>query len=240
MTVRIFEDLASLSSAAANVFVKEAREAVSRSGKFTFALAGGNTPKALYHLLAEEPHLSAVEWDKVHAFFGDERWVPASDPSSNEGMAREALLSHVPIPARQVYPMYQGGSVEQACADYEEKLRLIMPSGLDLVLLGMGDDGHTASLFPGIPELRETTKWVVPTLSPKGVRQRVTLTFPALEMARSVLFLVSGADKHPELEKAVGGDPALWPPSGVLAHRSANASFFVDRSAAGSTVHDLG
>ena len=129
---------------------------------------GGNTPRRLYELLAAAPFRDQVAWEKVWVFWGDERWVPASDPNSNEGMARAALLDHVPIPASQIFAMYREGSVEAGAEAYEAVIKNRMP--FDLTLLGIGDDGHTASLFPGIPELDERYRLVVPTTSPKACR----------------------------------------------------------------------
>ncbi len=236
MKVRIFPDLESLSLAAANLFVEKAKSSIESTGQFAVALAGGNTPKELYRLLASSPYRGQVDWARVQFFFGDERWVPRSDPASNEGMARENLLNLIPAKPENIHPMYTGGSVEDACASYEAKLKQIAPSGLDFTMLGMGDDGHTASLFPGISELQEEQLWVVPTQSPKGVPQRISLTFPALEKSQLILFLVAGADKHANLELALSRQPQSWPPSGVLAHRAKNVHWFLDPLAAGSTI----
>lgn len=238
MTIRIFDDLGSLSTAAAEFFVLRAREAVEATGRFTVALAGGSTPKALYRLLAESPYRDFVAWDRTFVFFGDERWVAADDPESNEGMARASFLNSVPVPADQVFPMHSSKSRDEACADYEAVLRKHAPNGLDLVLLGMGDDGHTASLFPGISELDEAQRWVVATTSPKGVPERISLTFPALEMSHSILFLIAGAAKHAELEKAVSHDSTQWPPSGRLIHGSKAVHLYIDEAAAGGTVSE--
>lgn len=234
MTIQTYPDLNALSVAAATLFAESANAAIADRGQFLVALAGGNTPAETYRLLASAPFIGSIDWAKVQFFFGDERWVPSADPESNEGMARNALLNHLPIQSDQIHPLFQPGfSVEQACLNYENLLRKVAPSGLDLILLGMGDDGHTASLFPGIPELAEKSKWVVPTLSPKGVPQRITLTVPALCLAKSIAFLVSGAAKTKEFRLATGGDPALFPPSGVIAHQSPNAIWLVDQAAAG-------
>lgn len=231
MKIQIYPDLDSLSEAAAGMFAQAASAAIQARGKFLVALAGGNTPRETYRILAQAPYLQSVDWDRVHFYFGDERWVAEGDPESNEGMARGALLSHVPVNPNHVYPMYQPGkSVKEACQIYENLLRETAPDGLDLVLLGMGDDGHTASLFPGIPELHEESKWVVPTQSPKGVPQRISLTVPALCAAKEIAFLVSGEAKAKEFQLATGNDPATYPPSGVVAHRSANAIWLVDHT----------
>lgn len=233
MSVRKFHDLEALSRAAAEFFVRRAREAITDSGRFTVALAGGNTPKALYALLATEPYRNYVEWQKVIVFFGDERFVPASDPSSNEHTAREFLLSKVPIEPSQVHSMYMETSPEEAAVAYEAQLRAVLGDrGLDLCLLGMGDDGHTASLFPGIPELEETKKWVVPTISPKGVPQRLSLTVPELAKSHTLLFLAAGSDKAEPLKAALTAAAGSMPPAGVVAKAAHRAVWYVDDAAA--------
>ena len=240
MSLRIFENLDDLSVAAAEFFVKRSREAIETEGRFSVALAGGNTPKKLYELLAKEPYVGYIEWSRVLVFFGDERFVPPSDKDSNEGMARAALLDHVPIPAENIFPMYGSGTVEEQVETYEKLLyaKLGNHATLDLVLLGMGDDGHTASLFPGIPELLEDEKLVVATTSPKGVPQRISLTIPTLDAAHTLLFMVAGADKTAQLALALGNDLKKRPPSGVVAAGAQRAVWYVDKAAAGDLKED--
>jgi 6-phosphogluconolactonase len=235
MSVTVFPDIEALSRAAAEFFVKQAQEAISRNGRFTVALAGGNTPKRLYELLASDPYRDYVEWEKVWAFFGDERWVPLTDPASNERTARESLLSKVAIPHGQVFPMFvQGLDADAGAKLYEQRLQelLGLKCCFDLALLGMGDDGHTASLFPGIPELGEQLRWVVPTISPKGVPQRISLTYPALLHVHTLLFLVAGEDKAEPMARALGDDDSVRPPSGVLAKQADRAVWYADTKAA--------
>ena len=226
MIVRVFTDLEALSHEAAQLFVQQAREA---TGNFKVALAGGNTPMRLYELLAGAPYRDSVDWSKVEVFFGDERWVAPSDPESNEGTARAALLDHVPIPINQVFPMYTGGDVQAGANAYEALLEDKSP--LDLVLLGMGDDGHTASLFPGIPELWVRDRLVVPTTSPKGVPQRLSMTMRALQASKLLVFLVSGAEKKEPLQRALADDDSNRPPSGLVAKGAQQAFWFVDSAA---------
>lgn len=242
MSVSVFSDLDALSHAAADFFVERAAETIAKDGRFAVALAGGNTPKKLYELLASDAYRAKVDWENVWVFWGDERWVPPSDPASNEGMARAALLSRVPIPWAQIFPMYQPGlTPEQAAERYEKKLYEVLglKCNIDLVLVGMGDDGHTLSLFPGIPELHESRKWVVPTMSPKGVPQRISMTIPAMVHARTVLFLVAGADKADQLAKALGDDDSVRPPSGIVAKQSVWTRWFVDEAAAAQLPANL-
>jgi 6-phosphogluconolactonase len=224
--VRVFPNLEALSHEAAQLFAQHVREA---PGRFKVALAGGNTPKRLYEMLAQPPYRDTVDWSKVEVFFGDERWVPPADPESNEGMARAVLLNHVRIPPDQVFPMYRPGTVEEGAEAYETILKEHAP--LDLVFLGMGDDGHTASLFPGIPELWVKDRRVVATTSPKGVPQRLTMTVSALQTSKLLVFLVSGENKAELLQRALADDDSNRPPSGVVAKGAQQAFWFVDSAA---------
>src|SRR3990170_208271 len=166
--VVVFPDPERLAEAAAERFARVAAEAVGRAGRFTVALAGGSTPRDLYARLAGEPYRSGVPWREIHVFWGDERCAPPDHPESNYRMAAETLLEHVPIPREQIHRMRgEDPDVERAAGDYEGQLRATFRLGagqlprLDLVLLGMGADGHTASLFPGSPALREVSRLVV-------------------------------------------------------------------------------
>ncbi|HPL28084.1 MAG TPA: 6-phosphogluconolactonase [Anaerolineae bacterium] len=181
------------------------------------ALAGGQTPRRAYKLLAQPPLCAEIAWGQLCVFWGDERCVPPDDSRSNERLAREALLDHVPIPESHIHPMRCSGNHAQAAAAYEEELRATFAgkdacATFDLVLLGLGDDGHTASLFPGSPALREETRWVAATESPDGL-PRVTLTAPFINRAALVAFLVSGAAKAPALLAVLHGprDPQRRP-----------------------------
>lgn len=239
--IRIFADKEALSEAAAHEFVRCAREAVAARGRFTVALSGGSTPKRLYQFLAAEPFRTQVDWGRVEFFWGDERCVPPDHPDSNYHMAREAMLAHLPIPAKHIHRMEaERADLDAAALDYEEEIAGVFygkPIGperpaLDLVLLGMGPDGHTASLFPHTKALDERTRWVVPNHVPQLNTDRLTLTRPALNRAREVLFLVAGADKAERLVEVLANppDPKRLPsqsiqPDGPLV-------WFVDRAAA--------
>ena len=204
---------AALDEAATQRFVAAAVDAVVARGRFDVALSGGSTPLGLYRRLATPPWRERVPWRRTHVWWGDERAVRPDDPDSNFGRAREALLAHVPLPAENVHRMRgEDRPLDAAARAYEAALRgaLVDAAGaLDLVLLGMGGDGHTASLFPGAAALAERERWVVAASAPAGVTpaERLTLTFPALNAARGVLFLVAGVDKAAVLE-AVLDDPA--------------------------------
>ena len=179
-------------------------------------LSGGRTPETLYRLLATT-HRDDVDWAHVHLFWGDERWVPPSDPLSNLRMAHEALLDHIPCPPDQIHPMpVEAESPDAAAKQYEHTLRTFFgetAAGPDLLLLGMGADGHTASLFPGSPALEERTRWVVPARSPVDPRQRITLTIPAINRATNVFVLVAGEDKQSAFAEATSdhADPRRCP-----------------------------
>ena len=155
--IKVLPDLPSLVREAAERIATAAGQAIANHGSFTLALAGGSTPKPVYELLAQEPYRSQIDWEKVEVFFGDERCVPPDSPQSNYRMANEALLSKVPIPAGNVHRMRGEIDANQAATEYGQLLKdRFGDGGLDLVLLGMGPDGHTASLFPGTDALRET------------------------------------------------------------------------------------
>ncbi len=187
-----------------------AEAAVARHGRFDIALSGGQTPRALYGLLAER-HADTMPWHAIHFFFGDERYVPSDHPESNARMAAEAMLDHVPTPREQVHPMpTHHADRAEAAEEYEAHLRRHFAGGgphFDLVLLGIGADGHTASLFPNSPVLDERVGWVAPADGPTDPRQRLTLTYPALNAARLVAFLAIGPDKTGPVGAALAPRP---------------------------------
>jgi 6-phosphogluconolactonase len=205
------DDAAAVARRAAEEVAARAAAAVAARGTFTLALAGGSTPRALYALLADVagPYRAAIPWERVEVWFGDERNVPPDHPDSNYGMAHEALLRHV-APAA-VHRMEGERDAEDAATRYEAELVRRFgpgpPPRLDLVLLGLGPDGHTASLFPGTAELDERRRWVaapwVRTLSAR----RITLTFPVLDAAAAVLFVVEGAGKRDALRRMLSPPP---------------------------------
>jgi len=210
-----FSDLESLSRAAAEMVVEAAGRSIARDGRFSLALSGGKTPRRLYELLAGVP----VDWKKTHLFWGDERCVPRNDPASNYGMAVQALLSSVPVPAQNVHAMpVEIGSPTMAAGAYEQELRSFfrgLPT-FDLILLGMGPDGHTASLLPGSAALDEKRRWVV-AVDGKGGNPpvpRLTLTYPAINASRQALFMVTGKDKAPVVDAIMKGQ-ASFPAAGV-------------------------
>ena len=197
-----------MSETAAQAVVSLIQETVARAGLFSLVLSGGSTPGPLYHCLAAN-YAAHVPWARIHLFWGDERGVPPDHPDSNYRMAFETLIAHVPIPPDHVHRIQGEAATTLAAAAYEEELRrFALRTGqgsrlaFDLILLGMGEDGHTASLFPGAAALAETQRWVVATEAPAdaAIRSRVTLTLPLINQARQVFFLVSGAAKRPLLQ----------------------------------------
>ena len=202
----------------AHLFMQFARESVNERGRFVAALSGGSTPKGLFQQLTEEPYLSLIPWAKTFLFWVDERHVPLTHETSNYRMTQEFLLSKVPIPKENVFPATNGSlPVEQAASAYEIKLGKFFGQGMlprfDLTLLGMGDDGHTASLFPGFPQLNEQHHWVVGYFVDPERKERVSLTFPVLNAARLQLMLIEGQKKAERLADVIQGpsDPPRYP-----------------------------
>ncbi len=240
-TLRQFADAEQISRAAAAEFVRLAREAIAARGRFTVAMAGGSTPKRMYELLADEPLRDEVEWSKVEFFWGDERAVPPDHKDSNFLTADEALLRKLALLPERVHRMQADrADRDAAAADYQRELARVFgadpngpPPAFDLVLLGMGPDGHTASLFPGNAALRETNRWAVPVAhAPKPPPDRLTLTYPILNAARQVLFLVGGADKAPVLAEVLEGcDDAERLPSQSVRPTEGKLTWFLDRAA---------
>jgi 6-phosphogluconolactonase len=206
--IRIFKDSDALSTAAADIFVQAEKHAIETRGRFLVALSGGGTPSGLYQLLANEPYRSEVNWKKIFVFWGDERCVPPDDPGSNYHQANETLLRHVSLPKENILRVKGELQPRQASDAYAQTLKDFADPGLDwprfdLVLLGMGEDGHTASLFPGSP-----VKATSPTLAVTGHYQgrpadRVTLTPLVFNSAREVLFLVTGESKAVTLSQVL-------------------------------------
>jgi 6-phosphogluconolactonase len=214
--IKVYPDLEALSRAAASLLVEHANLAVAARGRFCVALSGGSTPRRTYELLAAQPFKGQAPWHRMHIFWGDERCVPLDDPRSNARMAKEAWLDHVPIPESQIHPMQCAGAPAEAARHYEAHLRQFFggrPSSLDLVLLGLGDNGHTASLFPGTPVLQEIERWVAEVYVAEQDLYRVTLTAPFINQAAQVIFLVAGEAKAGVLKEIIHGprDPERLP-----------------------------
>jgi 6-phosphogluconolactonase len=207
--VTVYKDSASFVDGSAAFIAELAAQAVAGRGRFTIALSGGGTPRPIYARLAAADHASRIEWPKVHVFFGDERCVPLDDPRSNYRMAHEALLAHVPLPPGNIHRMRGEDEPGQAALAYQQELQQVFRTSsfpaFDLICLGMGVDGHAASLFPGAAALREKERWVVPQYAMVTPAWRLTLTAPAINAARHVAFLVQGAEKAGTLRRVLEG-----------------------------------
>lgn len=205
----IIQDSKTITHKALSMFVALAKQAIEKRGVFSVALSGGSTPESLYRALGDDAIQAQINWQKVHLFWGDERNVPASDPDSNYRMVNEALLKHIAIPAENVHRVPTEMAVTEAAVVYEQALRHFFPGDwprFDLVLLGMGEDGHTASLFPHSEGLKEETHWFIANFAPNRDVWRLTLTKNAINAARHVLVLVNGSQKAPMLAQVLQGD----------------------------------
>lgn len=234
--VRVCPDAHALARAAAAFIAEESAVVIASRGRFSMALSGGSTPRGTYAALASGDPARRVRWDRVHVFWGDERCVPKDHPQSNFSMASETLLSIVPIPKGNVHPMRTDLPPEEAAAGYADELKRILHvtgDGLprfDLVLLGIGVDGHTASLFPDEDLAGHAGRVVVATKGVKHGHRRLTITLPVINNAACVTFLVSGEEKAPVLSRVLGGRPPQ-PPAGLVRPRDGRLVWFAERLA---------
>jgi 6-phosphogluconolactonase len=240
--VRVLPESAALSRAAADEFLRAGVDAAERRGRFTVALSGGSTPKAIFGLLAADKAAgrNKLPWDKVQVFFGDERHVPPDHPDSNYRMANESLLSKVSIPPANVHRVRAELDAARAAVEYENELRTVFGTRtedvpcFDLIMLGLGPDGHTASLFPGSTALHERRALVAATWVEKLKSHRITFTYPLLNAAAEVLFVAGGADKADMLRNVLRGDPSgqIYPAQEVRP-AAGRLLWLVDEAAAG-------
>ena len=241
--IQVFPDPESLAFAAAEFITQAAQSAIQDYGRFSVALAGGNTPRLAYQRLAMPDFIDRLDWKKVQIFWGDERCVPADSPDSNFRMAKEALLDHVPVPEENIHILHGDLDPETAALRYETELRAFFrtpgasddrPTTFDLILLGLGDDGHTASLFPGSPALSERERWVVNVdhnQPPPPLVPRLTLTLPAINAAMRIAFLVSGRSKA-EILASVLTHPEERIPAQLVRPAHGHLFWLVDQAAA--------
>jgi 6-phosphogluconolactonase len=219
LEIKIVPDAVTLARVAADEFHRAAEAAVQERGRFSVALSGGNTPRSVYSLLASEH--KELPWNRIHVFFGDERHVPPDDPDSNFRMASESLLSRVPIPETNVHRIHAELDAEVAAAGYEQELVDFFDlrnhdwPRFDLIFLGLGEDGHTASLFPGSKALTETSRRATANWVEKFKTFRITLTFPVLNHAAEVVFLASGAGKAQILSEVLRPGARKFPAQSV-------------------------
>jgi 6-phosphogluconolactonase len=231
--INIYPDAETLAEAAARSIVAIAAEALRAREKFSIVLAGGSTPKSLYRLLASDQFKDEIEWRRALVFFGDERCVSPDSEQSNYRMASENLLSRISISPENVFRQRGEIEPEKAAAEYQEiiKENLGSPPQFDLVLLGVGDDGHTASLFPNSPALEETEKLVAANFVEKLNAYRLTLTLPAINSARNVIFLATGASKADAVKKIFSVETYDLP-AGLVKPEDGHCRWFLDQSAA--------
>jgi len=241
--IDVFPDREKLIQAAAEHVVRLASESITEKGRFTVALSGGSTPRPLYTLLATDRYSQRIDWQEVHVFWGDERCVPSDSSQSNYQMVRETLLDAVPIPASNVHRIHGEEDPEDAAAAYEKELRAFFGvnstdgsprSGFDLILLGMGDNGHTASLFPGSPAVNERQRWVIAQYVGVVSMWRITLTPVVINAAKNIIFIVSGAEKAEPLHSVLEGffQPEVLPAQ-IIRPARGRLLWLVDKAAAG-------
>ncbi|HEY8389238.1 MAG TPA: 6-phosphogluconolactonase [Parasegetibacter sp.] len=245
MKLHLSEDSNSLAADAAKWISTQINETLARKDFFTLVLSGGSTPEKLYRILAASPYKEEIEWQKVHVFWGDERFVPFSDERNNAKNAFETLLNFVPVPKDQIHVMKTEGDPELAAAEYEEILFRYFGrpahnantsgsmSTFDLTLMGIGDDAHTLSLFPGKPVVHEKNKWVDAFYLDSQEMYRITLTEPVVSKSSKIAFLVSGANKAAALDKILNGsfNPDKYP-SQLFRKSNGDVHWFIDKPAA--------
>ncbi len=237
MELHVYKDGEALSQAAAKWIADRIGATLTSQGRFTIALSGGSTPKRLHQILAQTPYKEQIDWSKLHIFWGDERAVPFEDSRNNAKMAYDTLLNFVPVPPAQIHVMRTDIDPEESAAGYEKILHQYFdntPFSFDLVLLGMGDDGHTLSLFPGMEIVHEEKAWAKAFYLPAQSMSRITLTKTIVNKSAAVAFLTAGTAKAHALKEVLRGayNPDLYPsqeikPSGEL-------HWFVDEAAAAS------
>lgn len=231
--IKTFATPDALAAAAADFFLSLSQQAIKEKGSFFVALSGGSTPKRLFKILSSEPYKSTIDWNSCFIFFGDERYVPHDHPDSNYHTAKETLLDHVSCPATNIFPVNTGGiDANKDAAEYEKTIlaQLGTPPAFDLIYLGLGPDGHTASLFPDTSALQEDKKQVVAVYVDKLSSWRITFTYPLLNAARHVMFLVEGEAKAQILNEILVDENRIHPAQRVTARQVLH--WYLDEQAA--------
>lgn len=236
MTLHVSKDTAELSTHVADWMVSVIHSTLAKQDRFTLALSGGSTPKKLHELLASDAYKNKIDWSKVHIFWGDERFVPLADERSNAKMAFDTLLNHVPVPKEQIHIMQtENITPEASAAAYTAILQQYFGAtthSFDLVLLGMGDDGHTLSLFPGLPVIHETAKPATSLWLQAQDMYRITLTHPIVNQSAYVAFLAAGANKANVLREVLKGKKNVdLYPSQIIQPEKGELHWFVDEAA---------
>jgi 6-phosphogluconolactonase len=225
---------------------ERAERAVVERGVFSLAVSGGRTPGPLFDALAQTPYRFAIEWPRVELYLVDERYVPSTDSQSNFRIVRETLLDRVPIPAGRIHRWKTELAPAEALADYERQLGVLprepesgAPPRLDLIVLGIGTDGHTASLFPGTPALEERSRWVVEGRAPSAPEVRLSMSLPLLNAARTAAFLVTGPEKAALVRDILAGGAEQWP-AALVRPAGGPALWFLDVDAAALLAKEAG
>lgn len=214
--VKIYKDETALSRAAADYFLESAQTSVKEKGRFSVVLSGGGSPHKCYELLKEDYYKNQIPWDKVFVFWGDERFVPRTDDRNNAKMAFDVLLNHVPIPEKNIFPIPIASTPRESASEYEKTLRIFFADKdpvFDLIFLGLGENGHTASLFPKTSVIDKQKLWVSEVYIDELKMYRITLTSPVINMARQIMFLVFGDSKAEIVSSVLTGpyQPRIWP-----------------------------
>ncbi len=234
--IHVLPDVKSLAEAAADQIITIADAAIKATDSFSLVLSGGVTPRPMYQLLATDAYKSRIDWEKVIIFWGDERCVPPDDDESCYKMARQTLLDHVPVLPNNIHRMRGEIRPDEAAAEYEALLRGIFKSDrprFDLILLGIGDDGHTASLFPRTNALHEEQRWVTENYVPAKQAWRITFTRPGINGAANIMFVVSGKNKAERLKQITSGEYQPYDlPAQLVKPTHGNLSWFIDAEAA--------
>ena len=236
--MNVFPNRQALVEGACQRLTEAFQEAIERQGYCAVALSGGSTPRAVYERLGQEPYRSQIEWSKVHLFWGDERGVPPDHPDSNYRMVKEALLQRISIPEENIHRIPAERPPQEAAQLYEDELKKFFRPKMpvfDVVLLGLGTDGHTASLFPGTPAVSEREKWVTAVFVPQMKSWRITLTLPVINRARKIFFLVVGSSKAEIVRKLFHlQQPSVEVPASLVAPQQGELWWLVDGEAGGA------
>jgi 6-phosphogluconolactonase len=236
MSIKEYSNHEKASRAAAQLFTEIAVDAVANKQRFTVALSGGSSPQGLYKLLTANPFKNQIPWKNTFIFWGDERFVPRDDPENNARMAHKVLLNHVPVPSDQIFPIPTAGKPEDAAANYASTLISVFGENdfpqFDLILLGLGENGHTASLFPSTSVLNEKIRWTGSIYLEEKEQHRITLTAPVINHAKNIVFLVFGEKKAGILADVLEGprQPHKWPAQ-LIKPQSGSLTWFIDDAA---------
>ncbi len=243
-SLKIFTNKEALTKATAQLIITESKNCIKEKGSFTWALSGGSTPLQLYKLLATDAYQKKLDWKNIYIFWSDERYAPFQSEENNSHQAKLALLDHIPIPQENIFTTPVNLPVKKAAKHYEETLKQFFKTDqpvFDLILLGMGSDGHTASLFPHTEILKEKEALVKSIFIEKVNMERITFTVPLINKAKKILFLISGAEKAATLQKVLSDkkQPQLYPAQLIKAAKKNELIWFADAKAAAKLTPDF-